>query len=248
MFPLLPFAHHVRVPQPKCNGGATPQARPGRRACGAFLVTLLAATLISSAVCAQGGEPPVGKKGEPKGSGSATATTLTFFAGAATGLFAHEGSHVIFDVAFGSTPGIKGVDFHGIPFFAITHTEVSRREEFVISSAGFWTQQAIDEWLLTTRRHLKDERAPFAKGLLAFGVGASVAYSTAAFARTGPTERDTRGMAVSYGPRGIDERWIGALVLAPAVLDSVRYFAPDRKWPIWSSRGVKILMLVMTLR
>lgn len=211
-----------------------------------FLGALLAATIGSSAVFAQGTGTPAGKKEEPKG--SRTASTLTFLAGAGAGLLAHETSHVFFDVTFGAAPGIKGVNFHGIPFFAITHSQVSRRKEFVISSVGFWTQQALDEWLLTRRPRLKEERAPFAKGLLAFGIGASVAYGAAALARTGPPERDTRGMAVSYGPDGIDERWIGALVLAPAVIDGVRYLAPDRKWPIWSSRAVKILMVAMTLR
>jgi hypothetical protein len=32
------------------------------------------------------------------------------------------------------------------------------------------------------------------------------------------------------------------------VLDGVRYLAPDRRWAVWSSRGVKILMLLMTFR
>jgi hypothetical protein len=234
------------VPQPKCNGGATPQARPGRLAERVFLVALLAATLHSSAVSAQPADLHTGKKEESKD--STTACTLKFLAGAATGLAAHEASHVVFDFAFGATPSVKGVSFHGIPFFAITHPGVSRREEFVISSAGFWTQQAIDEWLLTKRPRLKGEHAPFSKGLLAWGIGASAVYSIAAFARTGPPERDTRGMAVSYGPNGIDEPWIGALVLAPAVLDGVRYLVPDQKWAVWGSRAVKILMVVMTFR
>src|SRR5512135_410868 len=112
MVPLLPFAHHVRVPQPKCNGGATPQARPGRLPYRVLLVALIAATLASSAVSAQTGEPSVGKKEEPKD--STTASALKFLAGAATGLAAHEASHVAFDLAFGATPGIKGVNFHGI--------------------------------------------------------------------------------------------------------------------------------------
>ncbi len=212
----------------------------------AFLVVLIAATLTSSAVSAQPGHPSPGKKEESKD--STTESTLKFLAGAATGLVAHEASHVMSDVAFGATPGVKGVNFHGIPFFAITHPQVSRREEFVISSAGFWTQQAIDEWLLTRRPRLRNEHAPFSKGLLAWGVGASVVYSVAAFARTGPEERDTRGMAVSYGAHGIDERWIGALVLTPAVLDGMRYLAPDERWPIWASRAVKVLMVVMAFR
>ena len=84
-------------------------------------------------------------------------------------------------------------------------------------------QQATNEWLLTARPRLRYEQAPFAKGVFAFNVGASAVYSVAAFAQTGPPERDTRGMAESAR---IDERWIGVVVLAPAVLDTWRYFDP----------------------
>ena len=52
-----------------------------------------------------------------------------------------------------------------------------------------------------------DEHAPFAKGVLAFNVAASAAYAGAAFARTGPYERDTRGMASQLGDRrAVDRR------------------------------------------
>ena len=37
---------------------------------------------------------------------------------------------------------------------------------------------------------------------------------------------------------GWKEPVIGALILAPAILDAVRYFKPDAKWARWSSRGV----------
>ena len=79
----------------------------------------------------------------------------------------------------------------------------------------------------------------------AFNVIASVAYAGAAFAKTGPAERDTRGMAASSR---IDERWIAALVLAPALLDGWRYYHPNAKWAAWSSRGVKIGMVFMVVR
>ena len=71
--------------------------------------------------------------------------------------------------------------------------------EFVISSAGFWAQHAVSEYLLTRQPALRDEHAPVLKGILAFNVLTSVAYSGAAFARTGPNERDTRGMATQRG-------------------------------------------------
>jgi hypothetical protein len=175
-----------------------------------------------------------------------TAAVGAFLAGAAVGLGAHEGGHLFFDVIFDADPGIRKVDFHGIPFFAITHrADLSRRREFVIASAGFWVQHAGSEWLLTTRPRLRHERAPFAKGLLAFNVLASVAYAGVAFARTGPPERDTRGMAVAAR---LDEPWIGGVILVPAVLDGWRYFDPDARWPVWASRAAKVGAVLLLLR
>jgi hypothetical protein len=175
-----------------------------------------------------------------------TAAVGGFLGGIVVGLAAHEGGHLFFDVVFDADPGIKRVEFHGIPFFAITHRDdLTPREEFTISSAGFWVQQATNEWLLTTRPHLRQEHAPFAKGVFTFNVGASAMYSVAAFGRIGPPERDTRGMAVSSG---IDERWIGAVVLAPAILDTWRYFDPDSRWAVWLSRAAKVGAVLLVLR
>jgi hypothetical protein len=182
---------------------------------------------------------------QPQRSESRGKRTASFLAGGAIGLVAHEAGHVVVDLAVGEKPGLRKVDFHGIPFFAITHGSVSPRREFLISSAGFWVQHAENEWLLGRRPNLRHERAPLAKGVFAFNVVTSAAYSGAAFARTGPAERDTRGMAASSR---VDERWIGALLLAPAVLDTWRYFHPDAKWAAWTSRGVKIGMVVLVVR
>ena len=177
----------------------------------------------------------------PEGKG-----VTSFLAGGVLGLGAHEAGHLLANAALGETPGLRKVDFHGIPFFAITHRSgLSPRREFVISSAGFWVQHAENEWLLGRRPNLRHERAPLAKGVFTFNVVASAAYSGVAFARTGPPERDTRGMASAAR---IDERWIGALVLAPALLDAWRYFHPDAKWAAWTSRGVKIGLVVMVIR
>jgi hypothetical protein len=81
--------------------------------------------------------------------------------------------------------------------------------------------------------------------VLAFNVGASAAYSIAAFAKIGPPERDTRGMAI--GAR-LDEGWIGAIILAPAVLDAWRYLDPDARWAVWVSRAVKIGGVLLVFR
>jgi hypothetical protein len=98
-----------------------------------------------------------------------------FIGGGAIGLLAHEGGHLLFDVVFDAQPGVRRVDFHGIPFFAITHrSDLSPGREFTVSSAGFWVQHAGSEWLLARRPRLRFDTSPLAKGLLAFNVLASV--------------------------------------------------------------------------
>jgi hypothetical protein len=174
--------------------------------------------------------------------------TAKLIGGAAVGLALHESAHVVADFASGVAPGVKKVTFGPLPFFAITHDPVSPAREFVISSAGFWTQHAVSEFLLTTRPTLREERAPVLKGLLAFNVLTSLAYSGAAFARVGPHERDTQGIAVAAE---VDEPVIGAAILAPAVLDTVRYFGVRNRYVVWGSRAAKIggaLLVVKAMR
>jgi hypothetical protein len=169
-----------------------------------------------------------------------------FLLGAGLALAAHEGGHLAFDYAFDARPRIKRVTFWGVPFFAVTHrADMSPRREYLISSAGFNVQHAVSEWILTARPDLREERAPFAKGIVAFNVLASVAYGSAALARAGPVERDTRGMADGIG---LDERWIGAAIIAPAVLDTVRYMRPHSRWARWGSRGAKAAVVLLALR
>src|SRR5262245_45056356 len=58
-----------------------------------------------------------------------------FLGGAAVGLVAHEGGHLLLDGLFDADPGFKRVEFHGIPFFAIRHKSgLSANEEYAISS------------------------------------------------------------------------------------------------------------------
>jgi hypothetical protein len=174
------------------------------------------------------------------------ADTVKFLTGGALGLTVHEGGHLIFDFAFDANPTIKGVRFGPLPFFAITHrSDLSPRREFTISSAGFWMQDLSSEWLLTTHPSLRDEHAPLAKGLLAFNVLNAAGYAGVAFARAGPFERDTRGIAESISA---DERAIAALVLAPAVLDAIRYFKPSARWATWASRAAKAGSVVLVAK
>ena len=162
------------------------------------------------------------------------------------GLVMHEGGHLLFDVIFDASPHLERVTFGPFPFFAITHRgDLSPRREFTISSAGFWMQNLSSEWILTRRPSLRAERAPVAKGVLAFNVLNSAGYACVAFAHAGPFERDTRGMAASIG---VDERAIGALVLAPAVLDAIRYFKPEARWAKWASRAAKVGSVVLVIK
>jgi hypothetical protein len=174
------------------------------------------------------------------------ADSVTFVTGAVLALAIHESGHLVFDAAFDARPRLIGVRFGPLPFFAVTHRgDLSPRREFTISSAGFWMQDVSSEWLLTKRPSLREAHAPLAKGVLAFNVLNSAGYAGVAFARAGPFERDTRGMAESIG---VDERAIGALVLAPAVLDAIRYFKPEARWAKWASRAAKVGSVLLVAR
>ena len=170
---------------------------------------------------------------------------MKFLSGAGTAFLAHEGGHLLFDVIFAADPFVKSVRFGPVPFFAVSHHEISPRREFTVSSAGFWTQEATSEWLLTRHPGLRDEHAPFAKGALAFDVLTSIGYGSVAMFKAGPPERDTRGMAESIG---VDERIVGALVMAPALLDAYRYVRPGSRWAPWASRAVKAGSVLLVLR
>jgi hypothetical protein len=171
---------------------------------------------------------------------------VSFLAGGAVALGLHEGGHLGFDAIFDAGPRLEHVQFGPIPFFAITHRpDLSPRREFTVSSAGFWVQEGTIEWLLVTRPDLRHEHAPFVKGVLAFDVLTSIGYGAVALARAGPFERDTRGMA---GSIGIDERAIGLVVIAPAVLDAYRYFRPESAWARWASRIAKAGGVLIVLK
>lgn len=168
-----------------------------------------------------------------------------FLLGGALGLGLHESGHVIAGAAFDANPGIKGIRYGFIPFFAITHDPVSPAREYTISAAGFWVQSLTSEWLLTRRPNLRDEHAPIAKGVLAFDVLASAVYGVAGMAHIGPPERDTRSMAASLR---VNEAWVGTAVMAPAIFDTWRYLRPDAKFPRWASRVSKATLVLLVIR
>ena len=226
------------------NGCATSPSVRVRRGVGRMILAL--STILLTAGLA-GAQQPVTPPETPAATSEQRATSaLTFLGGGALALAAHEGGHLLFNGIFDAHPGIKKVSFHGIPFFAITHDAgLSPRREFVIASAGFWVQEATNELILTRRPNLRRERAPLLKGVVAFNVLASASYAGAAFARTGPLERDTRGMAASLRWK---EPYVGLLILLPAILDAVRYFDPGARWAVWTSRAAKIGGVVLIAR
>jgi hypothetical protein len=122
---------------------------------------------------------------------------------------------------------------------------VSRRHAIAVRSAGFWAQYLTSEIVFIGHPQLRSERAPFRKGMLASHLAISTGYAVLAFARTGPYGRDTFEMAQATR---IDERWIGALVVTPAVLDGIRYLRPQSRWATWLSRGVKLGSVALVLR
>ena len=47
---------------------------------------------------------------------------------------------------------------------------------------------------------------------------------------------------------GVSEPAIGAMVLAPAVLDAIRYFNPDARWAKWASRAAKVGSVLLVVK
>jgi len=163
---------------------------------------------------------------------------LTFVAGALLAFGMHESGHLTANAAFADHPYVIPVNFGPVPFFAIAHRDhVTPRQDFVVASAGFWVQEATNEWLLTAHPQLRDEDRPLMKGMFAFNIVLSAGYAATAALRVGPRERDTRYMSVYTG---LSEPVVGAIVLAPAALDAYRYFHPEKRWPAYASRLVKI--------
>jgi hypothetical protein len=207
----------------------------------AAVIACFAVALASSARAQGTDAPPAAQQNEHR-----VLDSVKFVAGGGLGLVMHESGHLFFDAVFGADVRVEAVHLGPFPFFAISHqADVSPRQEFTISSAGFWVQEATSEWLLTTRPHIRDEKDWLANGVLAFNVLTSIGYGIVAFARAGPYERDTRGMADGVG---VDERAIGALVIAPAVLDAYRYFRPEARWAKWASRAAKAGSVLLVLK
>ena len=203
-----------------------------------LLTAVLACVWLSPAGAAA--QTPTADPPPPAPPSSTLRRSATFLLGAAAGLAVHETGHATTAAVLGANPRFGKTSGSAFSFFAIHHDPVTRRKEFVISSAGLWFQQTASEVILTTHPQLRGEDRPFMKGMIFFHLGTSAVYGVAAFARIGPAERDTRGMAVSLGKDGVPEPAIGVLVLAPAVFDAYRYWKPGSKWAPWAARAAKI--------
>ncbi len=129
--------------------------------------------------------------------------------------------HLVFNLLFDADPGLAAgrLPRHPVLRDHAPRAGLTPRRELIISSAGFWVQHAGSEWLLTRRPRLRRERAPFAKGVLAFNVLASAALRRRrlrehrARGARHARHRHRRAASTSAGS--------GAMILAPAVLDAL---------------------------
>ena len=136
---------------------STSKPSPQQWLCLAFRgCNVSTATLLVSAVVVLGSNPS-----RADAQDISARDVASFFAGAAVGLAVHESGHLILDTAFGADPGIRKVNAGFIPFFAITHHEVTPGKEFLISSAGFWMQEGGNEVLLARYPKLLTARYGF---------------------------------------------------------------------------------------
>jgi hypothetical protein len=207
----------------------------------------MAGGLLAHGSTARAEEAPAPEAAVTWGSVAVTAS------GFATAFLAHEACHGLANLAMGNAPTLEPVRFLGlVPFFALspgfscnrgtcvrrdgTPFPPGQRGYATIVSAGLVCQELTDEIVLTARPRLREERAPFLKGMLLFNTATSVAYGLANLARIEPPAGDLRSLdQVSRVPHGV----FAALIIGTAALDLARYFLPDSGWLPWVSRGSK---------
>jgi hypothetical protein len=187
---------------------------------------------------------------------SSTARTLGLGSlGFVTGFLAHESGHLAANLMLGNVPAFEGLMVFGfIPFFAITprincygdectkhdgeRFAAGHRGKYAIVSAGYNVQHLTDEVLLTRRPGLRFEDAPYQKGVLAFNVFLSCMYAFAALTGLQDPHGDMAGMARLSNVHHVP---LAFALLAPAALDTFRYFVPgSQRWSAWVSRGTKL--------
>ncbi len=168
---------------------------------------------------------------------------LWLLGGAAAGFMTHETGHLVLDYALGTHPTFVAVKAGPFPFFAIEPHGLTPRKRYATAMAGFATQGLYSELILGLDPWLREHSHPFLKGMLAFHVALSVGYAVTGFAGTGPPQSDLNAMARGSGW----PRWaIGLMLLAPAALDTYRYFVPNSCWAPQVSIATKLTMVGVT--
>jgi hypothetical protein len=189
------------------------------------------------------------------------ASVLLFVGGALSGLTLHELGHVLTNLAYGNVPGLSSVSYlKVIPWFSIDARLTYRdgvyykadgsvfraggRGYYVINMGGFMMQNLGSEIILTTHPDLRDEHAPFAKGLLFMNIGLSLGYSTASFVGLEDPHGDiSGGSRHTYYPAPL----IAGMVFTSGALDLFRYLFPDDEMLPWLSRSAKAMFLGMDI-
>jgi hypothetical protein len=174
--------------------------------------------------------------------------------GVLSGFLAHEAGHITANLAMGNVPSFQGFMYGGfVPFFAITPrmecTEEGctdhagndfapgRRGKYLIVTAGYHVQHISDEIILSRTPNLRGEYAPFRKGMLLFNVFLSTFYAAGAWTGLQDPHGDLEGAAQLSG---IDQTLLSLALVAPAVIDTYRYFAPgSARWSAWAGRASK---------
>ncbi|MFT3700160.1 MAG: hypothetical protein QM831_43845 [Kofleriaceae bacterium] len=185
------------------------------------------------------------------------ATAGLFLAGGAVGFLAHESGHVAMNYALGNSPEVHGITTFGfIPFVAIapalqcsgsvclkrdgTPLAFGPSGKYLIVTAGYDVQHLTTELLLTLTPRLRYDDAPFRKGLFTFDILLSVGYAVSDYLGVEDSHGDSLNAEQASG---INRFVFATLLIAPAILDTYRYFNPKSKWAPWVSRGTKLGMI-----
>lgn len=176
------------------------------------------------------------------------------FAGALTAFLSHEAGHVLANLMLGNSPRFKGMLVWGaVPFFVIEpglscddgvcedrsgdRFRAGARGNYFIVTAGFHVQHVLDEVILTRHPNIRDERAPFRKGMLLFNVSLSCMYAVGAYTGLEDPHGDLAGAARLSG---MNEAWLATALLIPVALDTYRYWSREARWSPWLSRAMKV--------
>lgn len=178
--------------------------------------------------------------------------------GVVTAFLAHELGHISANLMLGNKPRFEGLLVWGFaPFFAVSPDidcvgdhctkrdgsafSAGRRGKYFIVTNGFHVQHITDELILSLEPELRFREAPFRKGMLLFNVFLSCFYAAGAWTGLEDPHGDLGGAARLAG---FDEVALSFALLAPAALDTYRYFRPSSvKWAPWVSRGAKAAFL-----